>query len=225
MSETVTPAQWWEARYAESGQIWSGRVNRVLADIVIDLDPGTALDLGCGEAGDAVWLARHGWTVTGVDLSPTAIERGRAAGRAAGVRPGALHLVAADLATWTGPECYALVTASFLHSWPVPIPRELILRRATGFVAPGGHLMIVSHVEAPSWADPDLVHAHQFPTPDGDLRALELEPDRWEVLLCETRQRDITAPDGSPATLRDGVVLVRRLSTTARSGGPERRVG
>ncbi len=207
----ATPAEFWEARYASTDRAWSGNVNQVLADVAGNLAPGRALDLGCGEGGDAVWLARHGWTVTGVDLSPTAIERGRAAAEAAGLTGDAARFEAADLATWTTSERYDLVTTSFLHSWPVLIPREDILRRATDFVAPGGHLLIVAHAAAPSWADPELAREHRFPTPASDLEALALEPGQWRVLVCETSERDVTAPDGTPATLADGVVLVQRL--------------
>lgn len=42
---------------------------------------GRALDVGCGTGRDAVYLARHGWQVTGVDVVPQAL--GRAARRAA----------------------------------------------------------------------------------------------------------------------------------------------
>jgi len=210
MTGMPTAAAFWEARYADADRMWSGGVNRVLADVAEGLGPGRALDLGCGEGGDAVWLARQGWTVTGVDLSPTAIERGRAAAAAAGVRAGGLRLEAADLATWVAPEDYDLVCASFLQSWPVLIPREDILRRATGFVAPGGHLLIVAHAAAPSWADHGTVHTHPFPTPEQDLAALGLDLERWQVLACETRRREATAPDGASASLTDGVVLVRR---------------
>lgn len=69
-AESPTPARdWWEERYAEQDGVWSGRANAVLADIASALPVGRALDLGCGEGGDVVWLAREGWDATGVDLS------------------------------------------------------------------------------------------------------------------------------------------------------------
>ena len=37
------------------------------------LPVGTALDAGCGTGADAVWLARQGWAVTAIDISPTAV--------------------------------------------------------------------------------------------------------------------------------------------------------
>ena len=59
----------WDARYAESDRLWSGEPNVVLAREVRDLPPGRALDLGCGEGGDAIWLAARGRRVTAVDVS------------------------------------------------------------------------------------------------------------------------------------------------------------
>lgn len=205
-----TPAEFWEAKYADVDRVWSGRVNRVLADTAASLPAGRALDLGCGEGGDAMWLAQHGWIVTGVDLSPTAAARGRAAATAAGVPESALRLEAGDLATWTTSDRFDLVTASFLQSWPVEIPRDEILRRATAFVAPGGCLLVVAHASAPSWARTHVPHDHPFPTPEGDLAALQLADEEWDVLARETREREVTAPDGTAASLSDSVVLVRR---------------
>jgi SAM-dependent methyltransferase len=70
----------WDARYGERGDaMWSGRPNGRLVAEVADLDPGRALDVGCGEGADAVWLARRGWTVTAIDVSEVAIGRARAA--------------------------------------------------------------------------------------------------------------------------------------------------
>ncbi|SJM61017.1 bifunctional 2-polyprenyl-6-hydroxyphenol methylase/3-demethylubiquinol 3-O-methyltransferase UbiG [Gulosibacter sp. 10] len=210
-AEQRSPAEYWESRYTELDRLWSGRVNRVLEDVASPLEPGRALDLGCGEGGDAAWLARRGWTTTGVDISPTAAERGRAAARELGISEASLRFEAGDLAEWSPEEPFDLVTCSFLHSWPVVIPREAILRRATGFVAPGGRLLVTSHAAAPAWADHEALHGYAFPTPESDLAALDLDPDAWEVLLAELRDREVTTPDGEPGTVVDGVVLVRRL--------------
>ena len=49
------------------------------------LPPGRAIDLGCGEGSNAIYLAKLGFDVIGVDFSPTALKRARANTRAAGV--------------------------------------------------------------------------------------------------------------------------------------------
>jgi 16S rRNA G966 N2-methylase RsmD len=69
------PADFWESFYRNGDRIWSGRPNPLLVREASDLTPGTALDLGCGEGADAVWLASRGWRVTAVDISATALER------------------------------------------------------------------------------------------------------------------------------------------------------
>lgn len=210
-----TPAEYWEGRYSELERMWSGRVNRVLEDVAASLTPGSALDLGCGEGGDAVWLAQHGWRTTGVDISPTAAERGRKAAADLGLPSDSIDFETGDLTAWNTSREYDLVTSSFLHSWPVTIPREEILHRATRFVAPGGHLLVTSHAAAPSWADPEMLHGYVFPTPQSDLDALQLDSndwstDEWDVLACEIREREGSGPDGTTGILFDGVVLVRR---------------
>src|SRR5262249_12825751 len=69
----------WDNRYRSAGQLWSGQPNAQFAAQAADLDPGVALDAGCGEGADAIWLARRGWTVTAVDVSAVALERGKQA--------------------------------------------------------------------------------------------------------------------------------------------------
>lgn len=49
------------------------------------LQPARALDIGCGTGTQAVYLARQGWQVTGVELLEQPLERARARAAAAGV--------------------------------------------------------------------------------------------------------------------------------------------
>ena len=41
------------------------------------IQPGRALDLGCGTGANAIYLAQHGFEVTGVDFAKAAIEKAR----------------------------------------------------------------------------------------------------------------------------------------------------
>lgn len=203
----MTAAEFWEDRYA-GRPVWSGKVNSTLADLVAGLPAGSALDLGCGEGGDALWLAEHGWTVTAVDISSAAIERGRAEAVA---RDAAERITwyAADLTDWRPPEQYDLVSACFLQS-PVELARADILRRAAAAVAPGGHLLLVSHAAPPPWAS-GLQHGHaEFPQPATELALLGQPDAGWQVRIAEVRRRSATGPDGTSAELDDTVVFLRR---------------
>jgi methylase of polypeptide subunit release factors len=75
----------WEEHYGERNRVWSGRVNVRLAEVVSTLEPGHALDLGCGEGADAWWLAERGWSVVAVDISDTALQRAAAEADARGL--------------------------------------------------------------------------------------------------------------------------------------------
>ncbi|NLV78382.1 MAG: class I SAM-dependent methyltransferase [Rhodococcus sp.] len=214
MSDNPTPAEFWEARYADADGLWSGRPNAVLVEVVADLPVGRALDLGCGEGGDSVWLAARGWAVTGVDLSPTAVRRAADAARAAGVPDDRAEFIAADLATWRGNGAYDLVTASFLHS-PVEFPRTRVLRDAADLVASGGHLLLIGHAAFPPWAtvpdrDAEDHGDHRFLSPQEEIDELALDPAAWDTVLAETRDRDAVGPDGTRAVLTDTIVLLRR---------------
>ena len=196
----------WDDRYRESDRIWSGNPNAALVREVEALPPGRALDLGCGEGADAIWLARRGWRVTGVDISGVALER--AARAAAAV--GAVDWQRRDLGSSFPDGEFDLVSAQFLHS-PGDMPRERILRTAAGAVAPGGVLLVVGHAEHPMGEHaPD--HDVHLPTAREVLDSLELPEDEWEVQVCEEYERPHTGPDGEPSVRRDTIVKVRRAT-------------
>ncbi|MET1133764.1 MAG: class I SAM-dependent methyltransferase [Aeromicrobium sp.] len=218
-SEAMDPAQadevfaHWEEKYGSSDGVWSGHVNAALAQIAGDLTPGKALDLGAGEGGDALWLAERGWSVTGIDISPTALARAESAAERAGLSE-RVTWVAADLDTWSFTQSFDLVTASFLQS-PVALDRPRILRTAAERVAVGGHLLVISHAEAPPWAHVrghDHLQQMDFPTPESDLAMLDLPADAWRTAVAEVRDRTAFAPTGEQVVLRDGVLLLQRLA-------------
>ncbi|MBC7518123.1 MAG: class I SAM-dependent methyltransferase [Microbacteriaceae bacterium] len=198
----------WEALYQSSDQKWSGRPNAALVNNTAGLEPGTALDLGSGEGGDAIWLAEQGWLVTAVDIAPSALARSATAATAAGVSE-RIRWVQADLAVWHPQESFDLVTAHFLQS-PVELPRDAILRRAAAAVAPGGTLLVVGHAEFP----PGSSHAHSgevLPTPDDVLASLQLTTGEWLIIRCAVAERTGTLPDGTTTTFVDSVLRVRRV--------------
>lgn len=199
----------WEARYVETDRVWSGRVNETTAAVIGELEdagelrPGTALDLGCGEGGDALWLASRGWSVTGVDLSPTAISRARAAARDAELDA---TFVAGEIDSAEVGR-FDLVTTSFLHSWDPDFRRIPLLRAALAHVAPGGRLLVVSHVGSPPRGADETREHPPFATPEQEREALDLDPAEWTVEREETRHRSTPSAGHHVA---DGILLLRR---------------
>ena len=209
--QTPSAEQFWEERYGGEERVWSGNPNVLLVREVADLAPGSALDLGCGEGADAIWLARQGWRVTAVDVSATALRRGAAHAADAGVADG-ITWEQHDLSRSFPTGAFDLVSAQFLHS-PVAADgeRESILHRAAAAVAPGGLLLVVGHAGWPSWQEEPPFEYH-FPTTGEVLAALDLEPDRWHVELEEVVERELPDPEGRPGRRVDNVLRVRRAA-------------
>ena len=161
-----------------------------------------------------LWLAEQGWEATGYDLSATAVERAASAASHRGLARDRASFETQDLSEWAAADAaeqFDLITASFLQS-PVELPRAEILRAAAKRIAVGGHLVIVAHAAAPAWAKQGHRMHADFPTPEGELSDLALDPAAWRTVVAEVRSRDITGPDGKPATLDDSVVVVQRLA-------------
>jgi SAM-dependent methyltransferase len=202
--DVASPQEHWDARYGEREQIWSGEPNVALTQRAVLLSPGTALDLGCGEGADAIWLARRGWWVTGVDVSQVALDRAAGAARAAGVA-GRTTWERHDLAVSFPAGTFDLVSAQYLHSF-IDFPRDQVLRTASDAVAPGGTLLIGGHAGAvPS-------HGQVMPTTEEVLAALDLPGGAWEVVHDEEFQRPHVDHDGQPAVRTDNLLELRRLA-------------
>ncbi|HVQ48958.1 MAG TPA: class I SAM-dependent methyltransferase [Mycobacterium sp.] len=199
--------QVWEDHYTERDRVWSGRANVRLVEVAEALPTGRALDLGCGEGGDAMWLAERGWHVTAVDISQTALDRAAADARARNVLE-RIDFQRHDL-PHTFPEgAFDLVSAQFLHSM-AELDRPRLLRMGADVVSAGGTLLIVDHASPPPrMAKSD--HHHEFPSAEEVVGSLDLDEAEWERARMESVERQASGPDGQPATWVDNVIVLRR---------------
>jgi cyclopropane fatty-acyl-phospholipid synthase-like methyltransferase len=195
--------------------VWSGDPNPQLVCEVAALTPGSALDVGCGEGADAMWLAERGWTVLALDLSIVAIER------CAGVARGAGQAIAdriewrqADILNWTPAEAgFDLVSSQFVHL--EASFRKAYFRRLAAAVAPGGTLLIVGHHPSDRNTTIRRPRAGDALFPPEDVVAA-LDTASWDVVVADARPRTVMDAEGRPVTVHDTVVRARRLGSSAR---------
>ncbi|TKJ19730.1 class I SAM-dependent methyltransferase [Blastococcus sp. CCUG 61487] len=207
---SATNQESYDELYRSAPAVWSGRPNAQLVAEASGLTPGTALDAGSGEGGDALWLAERGWRVTAVDFSPVALERGAAAAAARGLAD-RIEWRHADLDGWTPPErSFDLVTAHYLHAtWT---DRDRMFRGLAAAVAPGGTLLVVGHLLDES-SEHEHGHGHRHEPgalyTAGEVAAV-LEPESWVVVAAEERDRDPDAAHRTGNPVPDTVLVARR---------------
>ncbi len=198
--------QAWDDRYRERPQLWNGAPNAALVTELEGLVPGTALDAGCGEGGDAIWLARQGWTVTGLELSTVALDRAANAAAIAGVT---LRLLHHDLTQADAPATYDLVTASYVHV--SGNMRQLLFTRLAAAVAPGGTLVVVGHDPADLQTSMPPAHLAEAGWTANQVAASL--GDGWVVDTCEARPRTaVNPPHGEEVTFHDAVLRAHRAA-------------
>jgi len=198
----------WNARYAERDYVWDVVPSRLLEQETRDLPAGRAIDLGCGEGRNTVWLAARGWQATGVDFSDVGLDKARALARRHGVR---VRWLQRDLTAYRPrPRHYDLVLMCYLQ-----LPRDdlaAVVAHGAAAVRPGGTFLYIGHDRS------NLEHGHGGPrdpavlcTPD-DIVAMLLG---FQVLRAEVVARAVDAEPGHGgepgATALDGIVkAVRR---------------
>jgi SAM-dependent methyltransferase len=192
----------WNERYAATDLVWSEGPNQFVAEAARELPSGRALDLACGEGRNAIWLARQGWVVTGVDFSDVAIEKAQ---RLADVADVAVDWRCADVVTWEPPTAsFDFVLLCYLHLRDEAMIR--VFANGCHALAPGGSLLVVGHARANLTEgiggpqDPDLLYE-----PDDVVAWLA----DLEVLRSDHVARTVDTESG-PRQAIDTLVLARR---------------
>jgi ubiquinone/menaquinone biosynthesis C-methylase UbiE len=145
---------------------WEGHpIGQVLRDLIEGtadtpaLPAGSALDLGCGTGDAAIYLAQHGWKVTGVDYVEKPLDKARAKARAADV---SVNFARADVTQLsqegidTGFQL--IVDNGCLHNMSGG-DREAYVREVTAVAAPDARLLIVAFPPGGRLGVPGVDHA------------------------------------------------------------------
>jgi tellurite methyltransferase len=103
----------WNARYTAQGDRALAAPNAFLRAHLAMLPKGDVLELAMGEGHNAIFLAQHGFSVTGVDISDVAVERALHLARTAGVTIEARQM---DLSTLTLPPTPTTLWRAFIIS-------------------------------------------------------------------------------------------------------------
>lgn len=194
----------WDARFRAPEYIF-GRTPNVFLEGHAGLLPDGArvLDVACGEGRNAVWLAQRGCRVTGVDISPLALDKARRLATDAGVQ---VDWREADLRQWQWEsDVFDAVTCIFIQ-FASPQERSRLFEGFRTTLAPGGLLLLQGYtpkqLEYRTGGPGDVAHLY--------TEALLREAFRgWEVL--ELREHESTLAEGSKHVGRSALIdLVAR---------------
>jgi len=120
------------------------------------LKPGTALDVGCGTGDNSIYLAKHGWQVTGVDFVETALEKARAKAAAENVD---IRFERADVTRLgehgIGSGFELIVDNGCLHGMNDD-DRRAYAREVTAAAAPGARLLLVEFLRGTIFGVPGI---------------------------------------------------------------------
>jgi thioredoxin reductase/SAM-dependent methyltransferase len=199
----------WDHRYGGE-QVWSGNPNGTLVREIEGHTPGTALDVGAGEGGDAIWLAEQGWAVTATDITQRALDRVAAEAERRSLKI-ETHRTDANALDAFRRSTFDLVTAHYASIPRTPDGRGIA--NLIGAIAPGGTLLVVGHDLTPMRVPIDTLEQSRPFDPDAFVRADDVaaalagSPD-WEIEVHETRPR----PPGAASAQHhvDDVVLRAR---------------
>jgi SAM-dependent methyltransferase len=193
----------WDKRYAGAELLWSAEPNVFVARELASLPPGRALDLGAGEGRNSIWLASQGWTVTAVDFSKVALDRGAALAERAGA---GVDWVQADLRRYEpAPASYDLVLVVYLQ-FAEPDLRH-VLTAARSAVTPGGTVFVIGHDRTNisdgygGPQDPERLY-----TPEQITAGL----DGLMIIAAERVTRAVATPEGERTAID---TLVRAVKT------------
>ncbi len=196
----------WDERYQVGDTPWDvGVPDPHLIELVTSgrVSPGRALEVGCGTGTNARWLAEQGFSVVGVDLSSTALERARSA---PDLKGGSLAVHALDFLTDEvpgGPFDFVFDRGCF-HVFDEAPDRVRFAERVAAVLEPGGvWVSLIGSTEGPGRdVGPPRRSAREIADAIEPVLALEelsatLFFERAAAWLSVARRREVLAQPSS----------------------------
>jgi SAM-dependent methyltransferase len=144
------------------------------------LPPGSALDVGCGTGDSSIYLAQHGWQVTGVDFTPKALDKARTKAGAADATVDFVHADVTHLrqAGINGP--FQLIVDNGCFHGMSSGDRDLYVNEISAVAAPDARLVMVAFKRGTAIGPPgaDQEEIERRFTPAWALLSAADEP-RW----------------------------------------------
>lgn len=120
------------------------------------LAAGTALDIGCGTGDNSLYLAKHGWRVTGVDFVVKAVDNARAKASANKLDIKFAQADATRLSSeGVGTNFDLIVDNGCLHGMSSE-DRDAYVREVAAVAAPGARLLLVEFITGGSFGVPGI---------------------------------------------------------------------
>jgi cyclopropane fatty-acyl-phospholipid synthase-like methyltransferase len=169
----------WDQRFSAPEYIFGKEPNRFLVSQAQRLRPGMrVLDVAAGEGRNAVWMARRGCEVLGIDISPLAIDKARRLAAEAGVQ---VAFEVADVRQWRWtPEAFDAVVTIFIQ-FAAPGERAAVFEGMKRALRPGGVLILQGYtpkqIEYKTGGPPQVEHMYTealLRSAFGDLDILHL---------------------------------------------------
>jgi SAM-dependent methyltransferase len=205
--------EFWEAHWQQtsaSAPSHDPGPNPYLEREIAALVPSSALDAGCGEGAEAIWLAAHAWNVTAADISSSALSRAAERAAAAPIT-GHLQWVEADLSEWEPGVQFDLVMTHYAHP---AIAQLAFYERIAAWVAPGGTLLIVGHLHSSRTPGHENLHPDEASVTAASVTGL-IDATDWTVITADEPERTVTNREGRTVTLHDVVVRATRRASPA----------
>ncbi|MFT6445897.1 MULTISPECIES: SAM-dependent methyltransferase [Sulfitobacter] len=189
----------WEERFAKDGYLFGTEPVPFLLKHEAYFKAGqSVLSIAEGEGRNAVYLARRGLNVTGVEFAPSAVAKAEKLARKNGVAP---RFVQSDLFDWDWPTEAFDITLGVFFQFVGPAERALLWRKMQDATRPGGLVMIHGYtpkqLEFGTGGPPHLENMYTSADFDDAFAG-------WKILVCEeyeAEQRSGSAHVGMSALI------------------------